>query len=279
MAVITVYNSKGGVGKTTVSLAVASAAAARGISTAIIDADPNPPHALWTGLGEDASHGETVVRDGIGVTICRDIDRIGRQIHEVGQEFDLVLVDLEGSRATAAGTAIARSHGVVIPFQPNDLDAKEAMESAGLVEAIGAEIGAKILYRLLFTRTPYIRRSRHNDMIGEIQEAGVALLSFRGSWLEMPERAAFAQMFHYGVRLDRVAAAVQADLDEKIEKMDAGSGLPSNEKRAAQQKLRDQRQSIEGQVAACMENATALLNGVIELYEEAVAAEETTTTN
>jgi chromosome partitioning protein len=150
MATVAVLNQKGGVGKTTVTLGLASAAQASGHRVLVVDLDPQAS-ATWT-LGlvpddatlgvadvlESASKGgaaEAIVESGWGPEVwvlpasrslaARDHDqgrrvehRLARALEGVTDGFDVVLIDCApalGSNTTAALTAADLAVIVVEP--------------------------------------------------------------------------------------------------------------------------------------------------------------------
>ena len=98
MPVIAFANPKGGAGKTTSALLLASELAARGARVAIIDADPERWISQWGALpGKPAT-----------ITILGDIteDTIVDQIEAAAAEAQFVVVDLEGTASLMVANAI-----------------------------------------------------------------------------------------------------------------------------------------------------------------------------
>ena len=61
MNIITVINAKGGCGKSTIAMSVASGLARRGYPTLLIDMDPQAQITQWLGLGDGLSPQGTLV--------------------------------------------------------------------------------------------------------------------------------------------------------------------------------------------------------------------------
>ena len=61
MNIITVINAKGGCGKSTIAMSLASGLAVRGLSTLLIDMDPQAQVTQWLGLGDGLSSPGTLV--------------------------------------------------------------------------------------------------------------------------------------------------------------------------------------------------------------------------
>ena len=118
MPVIAFANPKGGAGKTTSALILASELAARGAKVVIIDADPEKWISQWGALpGRPAT-----------ITIIGEVteDTIVDQIEEAATEAQFVVVDLEGTASLMVANAIGMSDLVIIPTQGASMDAKGA---------------------------------------------------------------------------------------------------------------------------------------------------------
>ena len=152
MPVICAANPKGGAGKSTTILAIATALAQQGGTVTIIDADPNKPITDWRkGTSKLALN---VISDATEANI-RDL------INTAAAEAQFVFVDLEGTASRLASRAIIRADLTLIPLGGSALDAKQAARAVGLVRESEEDIGRKINFTLAFNRTsppPFIRR-------------------------------------------------------------------------------------------------------------------------
>jgi cellulose biosynthesis protein BcsQ len=133
MPVIAFSSPKGGCGKTTGAVILATVLAERGASVAVIDADPNRNVVDWAQLpGRPA-----------GLTVTGDVseETIVDAIEAAAGRAAFVIIDLEGAANLLVSYAIALADFVVIPMQGSQLDAKQAArlcQSNGRSSARGA---------------------------------------------------------------------------------------------------------------------------------------------
>src|SRR4051794_21304743 len=106
MPVIVTASSKGGAGKSTLTLVLAQALSAMGASVTIVDADPNRPIVRWRS-GKSTSSIEVV-----GDVTESNIIRV---IREQSTQRQFVLVDLEGTANRLVSRAITQAVLVLIP--------------------------------------------------------------------------------------------------------------------------------------------------------------------
>ena len=152
MPVICAANPKGGAGKSTTILALASTLAQQGGTVVIIDADPNKPITDWK-TGESKLPIE-VVSDATEANI-RDL------INKAASQAQFVFVDLEGTASRLASRAIIRADLTIIPLGGSALDAKQAARAVSLVRESEEDTGRKLNFTLAFNRTsppPFTRR-------------------------------------------------------------------------------------------------------------------------
>ena len=123
MPVISLLNQKGGVGKTTLSLHLATALA-RTNRVLLVDADPQHSALDWSAQRE-----KKALLSCIGLpkpTLHRDIAALG-----VG--YDWVVIDGPPRVNELARSAIAASDLVVIPVQPSPYDVWAAQDIVGII--------------------------------------------------------------------------------------------------------------------------------------------------
>ncbi len=152
MPVICAANPKGGAGKSTTILALASTLAEQGGSVTIIDADPNKPISDWR---SGASRLPIKVLSNATEANIRDL------INTAAAEAQFVFVDLEGTASRLASRAIIRADLTLIPLAGSALDAKQAARAVNLVRESEEDIGRKLNFTLAFNRTnppPFTRR-------------------------------------------------------------------------------------------------------------------------
>lgn len=186
MPTIVLASTKGGCGKSTSAVLLATELATNGYSVAIIDADPNQPISLWA-----ARNGTP---DLLKVISKVDESTIIDVIEAEEQVSTFVIIDLEGSANMTAAYAISRADLVIVPTQGSLLDAMEAMKSVALVKQQEKAFNKQIPYAVLLTRTSAAVRSRTlKDVVAQITGAGVETFK-----TEIFERDAFRAIFSFG---------------------------------------------------------------------------------
>lgn len=190
MPTIVFASSKGGAGKTTAAVVLASElarqGAPKGIDIALIDADPNQHSAAWAkkdGRPENIHLFENATEESI-------LDAID----EAESKAAFVLVDLEGVASSAVIGAVSRADLVVIPCQPSQNDAKEAVKTIKTIQYSSRVAGRKIPFSVLFTRlSAAIITKTGKHLAAEFDGAGVDLFE-----CALVDREAFKSVFSYG---------------------------------------------------------------------------------
>ena len=144
MPVIRMCSPKGGAGKTTTAVLVATVLADQGESVTIIDADPNKAVMRWAN------------RPGVPKTLAvvnADADSLIDRIDDASARSRFVIVDLEGTKNLVVSYAIQKSSLVVIPVKGSQLDAELATEQISMVKMQERVAGRAIPYAIVFTQT------------------------------------------------------------------------------------------------------------------------------
>lgn len=186
MPTIVFASPKGGAGKSTSAVVLASELAGKGAAVTVIDADPNKPVSAWAkrpGCPEN-------------LTVLADVseESVIEEIEAAAARTPFVVVDLEGTASMMVAYAISRADLVIIPTQGSQLDAAEAAKAVKLIRQQEKAFGRKIPYAVLFTRTSAALRPRTLQHIqDEFAKHGV--LAFD---TQIHERDAFRAIFSFG---------------------------------------------------------------------------------
>ena len=168
MSILTVASSKGGPGKTTVSMILAGRLAADGAKVAALDADPTRAFLRWAthayeGVALQAVEAET------------DEARLAHLIDAKSREADVVLVDTAGFGNRAANVAMTSADAVLIPALSGEADVTEAENTVRLVEGLARAARRDIPARVLLNRMKRTQLARH--ALKEIEAAGLPMLT------------------------------------------------------------------------------------------------------
>ena len=189
MPVISFLSGKGGVGKTTAALILATELSEHTAVT-VIDADPNAPFTKWMKQRDDTGNIELINHTAV------NMDNIEEVITDAAGRSTFVVVDLEGVKTLLNSYAAGASDLIVIPTQGSQLDAVEAASAIKLV----SNLKNPVPYKLLLTRTNSAIRSRTLTNI-EDQFAERDIPTFD---TQLNERDAFRAMFSFGQSLSEL---------------------------------------------------------------------------
>ena len=145
MPVISFANPKGGAGKTTSALILATQLSENGASVTIIDADPERWISQWGDLPECPGN--------IAIVNTVTEDSIVDQIEEASQTSQFVIVDLEGTVSLMVANAIGMSDLVLIPTQGSSMDARGGAKIIRLINNQARMARRSIPHCVVLTRT------------------------------------------------------------------------------------------------------------------------------
>ena len=204
MPTIVFASPKGGAGKSTSAVVLASELAKKGAAVTIIDADPNRPVSSWakrSGKPESLEVLANVTEE----SIIDDIE--GAAAHA-----PFVIVDLEGTASITVAYAISRADLVIIPSQGSQLDASEAAKAIKLIRQQEKAFTRKIPYAVLFTRTSAAIRPRTLQHIrAEFEQHSVPVFQ-----TQMHEREAFRAIFSFGGTVESLNGSQVSNLDAAV---------------------------------------------------------------
>lgn len=208
--ILGVLNQKGGVGKTTLSVNIAASLARAGSRVLLLDADPQGSALDWA-----------AARDGSPLLSVVGLPRpsVHKEIGQVGQGYDHVVIDGPPRVTELARSAIMASDLVLIPVQPSPYDIWAADEVVRLVDEAST-------YKESMKAVFVVNRKIANTAIG--RDVGEALSSYPIPVLSatVTQRVVFAEAVAQGkavfeVDPDGLAAseieAVVAELKEMMQ--------------------------------------------------------------
>ncbi|SFF72173.1 MULTISPECIES: ParA family protein [Methylobacterium] len=172
MPVVSLCSTKGGVGKTTLAICLASAAAKRGAPAVILDADPNGHVRAWREAADREGRGG-------GVDVISGVTELSMQdrIAEAVERYALVVIDLEGAASKAVTYAIAESDIVVIPSGISGMDLQEVFRTHAEVRRAEKFVKRPIPARVIFTGMATIASRVAKHARQEVVDAGIPVLA------------------------------------------------------------------------------------------------------
>jgi chromosome partitioning protein len=202
MPIVSFANPKGGAGKTTSALLLASELACKGAMITVIDADPEKWISQWGRMPGKP--------DNIDITFEVTEDSIVDQIEEAAARSQFVIVDLEGTASLMVANAIGMSDLVIIPTQGASMDAKGAAKTIRLIRNQECMARRSIPHSVLLTRTSAAVTSRAlRNVRDQLNKAGVNIFE-----TAIVERAAYRDILDYGGLLADLNPGQVSNLDK-----------------------------------------------------------------
>ena len=207
MPVIVISNPKGGTGKSTTALVLATTLARHGAKVVAFDCDPNRHLVTW-------KDGPTQSR--VEVVGQAETSNIARMLKAAAAQYQFVVADMEGTASMMMASAILAADLVLIPMQGSAMDASQARRAINLIEDQAAAVGPRP-YRVLFTRTKPGFATRDERVIRDtLVAAGVPILK-----TDLAERAAYRSVFTFRQSLEELDPQAVNGLDKAMENADA----------------------------------------------------------
>ncbi|MEW9616548.1 ParA family protein [Shinella sp. S4-D37] len=207
MPVITFANTKGGAGKTTAVLLLATELARLGFRVSVLDADPQHWITRWH------ENSEGLLGNRLCVVPYVTMGTIDRQLAEEKARADFVLIDLPGSRSSLLAKAVGYSDYVLIPVQGSAMDAQGGANVIELLQYLEDKADIRIRHSVVLTRVNSMVTTRAMHAVKDL------LAARRVHLLQTPiiERAAFRDIFGCGGTLYSMDARRVSNLDKAQE--------------------------------------------------------------
>jgi chromosome partitioning protein len=184
MPVISFASSKGGAGKTTSAIILATELA-QGTDVVLIDADPAGRMTRWASLSTLPAR--------ISVVTSKGERAIQDEIAAARSAATFVLVDLEGSASRLTSFAIAESDLVIVPTGDEQQDADEAIETLAQIAMEGRARRREIAAAVLFARTNAAVKSKLEKHINTELRSATRVFE-----TELHRRTAFSSLHNAG---------------------------------------------------------------------------------
>jgi chromosome partitioning protein len=194
MPIIVFANPKGGAGKSTAALLLATELSLE-TDVCVVDADARRRIAKWAAGG--GAPARMSVLDDV------DEDSVIDRIDEAASAAPVVIVDLEGTASKLVLLAVSQADLVVIPLQDSAPDAEEAAAVIRVIRQQERMSGRKLPFVVVRTRTPAAYRTRlMSYVLEQLKPTGARVLS-----TEIVERQAYKALWVYRCSLEALPAA------------------------------------------------------------------------
>ncbi|MHB1678679.1 MAG: AAA family ATPase [Sulfuriferula sp.] len=127
--IVTVGNTKGGVGKTTLAVNLAIARALQGRDVWLVDGDRQGTAQMAISIRAEAGS-----QPGIACATYPDGPTLRAQVKQQAAKFDDIIIDAGGRDSSALRAALVLSDVLLVPFQPRSYDVWALNDIAVLVD-------------------------------------------------------------------------------------------------------------------------------------------------
>lgn len=211
--VIAILNQKGGVGKTTLAIHIATAIALKGRKVLLLDADPQNSALDWAA----ARHGQPLFP-----VVALPKSSIHKELPSLADKFDVVIIDGPPRVHDVARSAIMASDLVLVPVQPSPYDVWASKEIMDLLNE--AAVYKPNLKKAFIINRKIVNTAIGRDVAEALSEYPVPVLN-----TTIGQRVAFAESAAKGLtvfELDPDMLASQ-EMGQLVDEAEALIGLKS----------------------------------------------------
>lgn len=205
MSVISFANTKGGAGKTTALLLLATELIRRGKRVCVVDTDPQRWISRWF-EGANSPQGQVMLATYVTAYTLQ------RTVEENAPKHDYVLVDLPGSQSPLLATAIGLSDHILIPIQGSAMDAQGGAQVLEILSYLDQRANITIPHSVVLSRVNSMITTRSMLVVkGLLAQRSVHVLD-----TPLIERAPFRDMFDLKTYLHLMDPSKVSNLDKAI---------------------------------------------------------------
>jgi chromosome partitioning protein len=189
MATLCISSAKGGCGKSTAAICIASELALEGYRVALLDCDLNQHATLF---------GQIANIPGLRVLPAIDERNVLSELRKAQDEAELVVIDLPGGSSTLALKALQRSNFVLIPCQTTLPDVRDAVKTVEQIDDAQELARSPIARSLVWSRVlPGFEARSARHVRESVERRGIPI--FKSAIMQ---RAALAE-FHLTGKVPR----------------------------------------------------------------------------
>lgn len=197
--IISVLNQKGGVGKTTLSIHIASTLALAGKSVLLIDADVQRSALDWAASRE---------ADPIFSVVGISTNTIHKEVKLLEDKYGFIVIDGPPRIYDVAKSTIAASDFIIVPVQPSPYDVWSAKEVVDLINEVKSTLSGYKKIRAAFV----INRKIPKTIIGRDVEEAMEQYNFPILKTNIYQRVIYAETAARGT------SAIEEDPDSQAGK-------------------------------------------------------------
>ena len=206
MKILTWASFKGGAGKTTSLMVVASSLVNQGHTVALFEADANAPLITWKERAKENDAWD----DKIDVQVADEVDSFAQSLEAAEKAgVDYVLIDTAGGASDLNDTILVNSHVVVVPAALTTLDVEACIETMEHATRLFQSAKVDVPFAVLIQQYPV------GKLTATAKEQLALLTGLPCFDARLPKRDAFAAVPNRGL-LHRYAAQVSADPTRKL---------------------------------------------------------------
>jgi chromosome partitioning protein len=192
--IVTVGNTKGGVGKTTLALQLALARARAGRDILLVDGDRQG--SAQTAVAIRAAAGRT---PGLSCVQYHEGAVLRAQVLRQAVKYDDVVIDAGGRDSTALRAALSLTDRLIVPFLPRSVDVWALGDIAALVDEANSVRHGLRAYAVLNAADPGASSDNTDAAAAVADHAQLTLLD-----TPLRRRKAFANALGFGLSVDEL---------------------------------------------------------------------------
>jgi len=205
--IVLIANEKGGVGKTTLAVNLAAMCKLAGRDVLLVDTDRQESASTWSAMRHENEFKPSV-------TCVSKTGKVGRDLVELGQKYDVVIVDAGGRDSLEMRQALAVCDTCLIPIKPAQFDVWSLSRMGSLLRDVAEKMDRKV------NAVAVINGASANPSVRETQEVKDALVDYADLFSVLSsvvtERIAFRKASRDGLGVVELASGL-ADAKANIE--------------------------------------------------------------